>query len=302
MERQLSILQVEDPLQKFLATALSSQQQQDENGHLAGGNPGKQSSSRTSSSNQSESSSISPKRSAAKERDASSDPPPVKRSPGRPPGSPNKVIFAKIVAKQKLCIFWFRHHYFTLVCTVQVKKDFELHLLVQKSLFDTCAHCAGEKGQDSVSAIGSSSGNDFERVCLRVRLLLCVGERAQHSPQVAKVQKYKNWWFSANKWFRPTPKTSLVIISIYSLHCAARPRETAGSDFICEFNFLLLFTQTILVKDQLFTTHKRHALTNIHISSTHMMRNLYWRWFWRRMWIYQHIGAGPQHPSRVRKY
>ena len=123
MERQLSILQVEDPLQKFLATALSSQQQQDENGHLAGGNPGKQSSSRSSSSNQSESSSISPKRSAAKDRDASSDPPPVKRSPGRPPGSPNKVIFAKIVAKQKLCIFWFRNHYLTLVRTVQVKKD-----------------------------------------------------------------------------------------------------------------------------------------------------------------------------------
>merc|ERR1719192_1185411 len=84
---------VEDPLQKFLATALGSQQQQqqDENGHLAGGNPGKQSSSRTSSSNQSESSSISPKRSTAKDRDASSDPPPVKRSPGRPPGFPNKV-------------------------------------------------------------------------------------------------------------------------------------------------------------------------------------------------------------------
>ena len=185
----MSILQVEDPLQKFLATALSSQQQQqqDENGHLAGGNPGKQSSSRTSSSNQSESSSISPKRSAAKERDASSDPPPVKRSPGRPPGSPNKVIFAKIVAKQKLCIFWFRNHYLTLVRTVPellstapalyctalhctapelLNKNFELHLLVQKSLFDTCAHCAGEKGQDSVSAIGSSSGNDFERVCL----------------------------------------------------------------------------------------------------------------------------------------
>ena len=120
----MSILQVEDPLQKFLATALSSQQQQqDENGHLAGGNPGKQSSSRTSSSNQSESSSISPKRSAAKERDASSDPPPVKRSPGRPPGSPNKVIFAKIVAKQKLCIFWFGNQYLTLVRTVQVKKD-----------------------------------------------------------------------------------------------------------------------------------------------------------------------------------
>ena len=32
------------------------------------------------------------------------------------------------------------------------------------------------------------------------------------------------------------------------------------------------------------------------------MIKLYWRWFWRRMWIYQHIGAGPQHPSRVRKY
>ena len=90
-------LQVENPLQKFLATALSSQQQQEESTGT-----GRQS-SRTSSSNQSESSSISPKRSAAKDRDASSDPPPVKRSPGRPPGSPNKVIFAKIVVKQKKC-------------------------------------------------------------------------------------------------------------------------------------------------------------------------------------------------------
>ena len=94
-------LQVENPLQKFLATALSSQQQQEESTGT-----GRQS-SRTSSSNQSESSSISPKRQAAggvggaaaggggggAGGEGSLEAPPLKRSPGRPPGSPNKVDF-----------------------------------------------------------------------------------------------------------------------------------------------------------------------------------------------------------------
>ena len=92
-------VQVENPLQKFLATALNSQQQQDQQqdqeSGSTGNNPGKQSTRGSSSnSNQSE---ISSKRQAAGAATGGSgevgglEAPPNKRSPGRPPGSPNKV-------------------------------------------------------------------------------------------------------------------------------------------------------------------------------------------------------------------
>ena len=107
---------MEDPLQKLIATALSAQQKQQQqqeesesvvvNGGGVSSTAGRQS-SRTSSSSQNGTTTSttnintsSPKRQAAtaaaavlKEaaNDSGTDPPPIKRSPGRPPGSPNKV-------------------------------------------------------------------------------------------------------------------------------------------------------------------------------------------------------------------
>jgi len=107
---------VEDPLQKLIATALSAQQkqqqQQEESESVVGNgggvpSPAGRQSSRTSSSSQNGTTTStttmntsSPKRQAAtaaaavlKEaaNDSGTEPPPIKRSPGRPPGSPNKV-------------------------------------------------------------------------------------------------------------------------------------------------------------------------------------------------------------------
>ena len=88
-------VQVENPLQKFLATALNSQQQQDQQqdqeSGSTGNNPGKQS-TRGSSSNSNQSEISSKRQSAAGTGEVGSlEAPPNKRSPGRPPGSPNKV-------------------------------------------------------------------------------------------------------------------------------------------------------------------------------------------------------------------
>ena len=122
----------ETPLQKLLATALSTQkqQQEQENGGI---NTGRQS-NRVSSSNQNESSSsISPKRQAAAAAAAvgsgeggTLEAPPLKRSPGRPPGSPNKVNFkqardcCKTRTNQNMSSIFFG---VKLCFTVQVKKD-----------------------------------------------------------------------------------------------------------------------------------------------------------------------------------
>ena len=132
----MSVQVQENPLQKLLATALSSQkqQQQQENGGI---NAGRQS-SRVSSSNQSDSSSsISPKRQAAASAAAAAaggsgeggtlEAPPLKRSPGRPPGSPNKVNFkqardfCKTRTNQKMFQFLLVSNFHSF--TVQVKKD-----------------------------------------------------------------------------------------------------------------------------------------------------------------------------------
>ena len=148
----MSVQVQENPLQKLLATALSSQKQQQEQENV-GNNAGRQS-SRVSNSNQNESSiSISPKRQAATAATAigsgeggSSEAPSLKRSPGRPPGSTNKVNFNQA----RDC------------CKTRTNQNMSSIFVGVKFMF----HCAGEEGQDSVPTGRSSTGNEFGGICL----------------------------------------------------------------------------------------------------------------------------------------